>query len=141
MKQHGLIYPMVTMVILTFVVLIALFRNRAQSVSKGEVSASYFKTYRGEVEPDSSVKLSQHFANIFEAPTLFYVACLAAMIVGETAMAFQFLAWAYVILRALHAHVHTGSNKLKQRIGAYFSSWVVLLLMWAYLAISTTMSN
>jgi len=141
MKQHGLIYPMFTMVILTFVVLIALFRNRAQSVSKGEVSASYFKTYRGEVEPDSSVKLSQHFANIFEAPTLFYVACLAAMIMGETTMAFQFLAWAYVILRALHAYVHTGSNKLKQRIGAYFSSWVVLLLMWAYLALRTTMSN
>jgi len=141
MKEYALIYPMFTMVILTFVVLVALFRNRAQSVSKGEISASYFKTYRGEVEPDSSIKLAQHFANIFEAPTLFYVACLAAMIVGETAMTFQFLTWAYVILRALHAYVHTGSNKLKQRIAAYFSSWVVLLLMWAYLAIRTTMSS
>jgi len=141
LNEYGLIYPMFTMVILTFVVLLALFRNRAQSVRDGEISGSYFKTYRGEVEPDSSIKLAQHFANIFEAPTLFYVACLAAMIVGETAIAFQFLAWVYVILRAVHAYVHTGSNKLKKRIVVYFSSWIVLLLMWAYLVFRITMSN
>lgn len=129
------------MVILTFVVLGALFRARFKSVNEGQISASYFKTYRGEVEPDSSLKLSQHFVNIFEAPTLFYVACLAAMITGETAIAFHVLAWAYVILRVVQAYVHTGSNKLKQRIAAYFSSWTVLLLMWAYLAIRLTLSN
>jgi len=141
MKEYGLIYPMFTMVILTFIVFVALFRIRAQSVSQGVISVSYFKTYKGEVEPDSSLKLSQHFTNIFEAPTLFYVACVAAMIVGETEVAFLSLAWAYVILRAVHAYIHTGSNKLKQRIAAYFSGWAVLLLMWAYLVIRITMSN
>jgi len=141
MKDYGLIYPMFAMVTLTFVVFVALFRNRAQSVRQGVNGAAYFKTYRGEVEPASSIKLSQHFTNIFEAPTLFYAACLAAMIMGKTGMAFQFLAWAYMVLRVVHAFIHTGSNKLKQRIAVYFSGWAVLLLMWTYLVIHITMSS
>lgn len=59
---------------------------------------------------------------------------------GE-AIAFQLLAWIYVMLRAVHAFVHIGSNKLRKRIVANFSSWIVLLLMWAYLALHVTMSN
>lgn len=56
-------------------------------------------------------------------------------------MAFQFLTWAYVVLRVVHAFIHTGRNKLKQGIAAYFSGWAVLLLMWTYLVIHITMSN
>ena len=141
MHEFGLIYPMFTMVILTAVVLAALFRSRVQAVRNGEVSGIYFKTYQGGVEPDSSIKLSQHFVNIFEAPTLFYVVCLAAMIAGETSITIQLMAWLYVLLRALHAWIHTGSNKLRKRIADYFASWVVLLLMWAYLAVRVTLSN
>ena len=138
MNDYTLIYPMFMMVVLTAIVLVALFRSRVQAVRNGEVSGVYFKTYQGGTEPDSSIKLSQHFVNIFEAPTLFYVACLAAMIIGETSMAFQLLAWLYVILRAVHAYIHTGSNKLRKRIAAYFTSWIVLFLMWGYLAVSIT---
>lgn len=141
MKEFGLIYPMSAMVILTFVVLVALFRSRLESVSSGKVSASHFKIYEGEAEPASSIKLSRHFANIFEAPTLFYVACLAAMVTGQYATALQLLAWMYVVLRSAHAYIHTGSNRLKPRISVYFSSWIVLLLMWAYLTIGVAVAN
>jgi len=133
--EFALIYPMFAMVFLTFVVLIALFRTRTQSVRARKISAQYFQTYRGETEPDSSIKLSRHFANIFEAPSLFYVACVSALAVGQNAIAFQLLAWAYVALRAMHAYIHIGSNKLRQRITVYFTSWAVLLLMWMYLAV------
>ncbi|MDX2464257.1 MAG: hypothetical protein QNK31_07075 [Porticoccus sp.] len=71
MEVHALIYPMATMVLLTFIVLIAMFRSRMRAVRKGEVDIYFYKTYQGEVEPDSSLKLSQHFSNMLEAPTLF----------------------------------------------------------------------
>ena len=135
MNQFSLIYPMSGMVILTFVVLISLFINRVQSSRKGEVSPFYYKTYQGEVEPEKLLKLSQHVTNIFEAPTLFYVACLAAMIVNEQSMVFLILAWSYVFLRTVHAYIHIGRNKLKRRIAAYFTSWFVLLAMWCCLII------
>ena len=136
MDEFGLIYPMFAMIVLTFAVLLALFRKRAQALKKGTVSLSYFSTFQGETEPESSIKLSRHFANIFEVPTLFYVACLGALVVGQNAIAFQLLAWAYVIFRVVHAIIHTTNNKLRSRTIAYFASWIVLLVMWVYLVIS-----
>ncbi|MCG8588237.1 MAG: MAPEG family protein [Proteobacteria bacterium] len=130
MKNYALVYPMFAMVGITFAVLVSLFRTRARFVRAGEVNAAYFKTYQGGVEPEASAKLARHFANIFEAPTLFYVACLAAMIAGQATTLVLVLAWAYVALRATHALIHTGANKLNHRIAVYFSSWAVLLLLW-----------
>lgn len=141
MQEFQLVYPMFAMVALTYVVLAALFRARIHSVRSGAVSGFYFKTYQGDVEPENSIKLSRHFANIFETPTLFYVVCVAAMVAGQSATTFLALAWAYVILRAIHAYIHTGGNKLRPRIGFYFSSCIVLLLMWSYLTISVAISD
>ena len=117
---------MFSMVIITSVVLIVLFKNRVQSVRNGEISPFFYKTYQGEVETDKLLKLSQHVTNIFEVPTLFYVACLAAMIIGEQSMLFLLLAWSCVFLRAAHAYIHIGSNKLNREllfislVGYYF---------------------
>ena len=130
MNFYSLVYPMFAMVLLTLVILVTLFRTRARFVREGEVSAAYFKIYQEGAEPDASAKLARHFANLFEAPTLFYVACLSAMIVGQSTLLLTLLAWLYVALRGAHAYIHIGSNKLNHRIVAYFSSWAVLLLMW-----------
>jgi hypothetical protein len=131
----SLVYPMFAMVLLTAVVLVALFRSRTAAVRAGLVSTAYYRVYQGEPEPPSTAKLSRHLANIFEAPNLFYIVCLAAMVVGQNGLAFVALAWLYVILRAVHAYIHTGSNRLKHRIPAYFSGWIVLMAMWLYLTV------
>lgn len=133
--MHSLVYPMCAMVVLTFVVLVSLFRTRVRFVREGKLDASYFKTYQEGAEPEAAAQLSRHFTNLFEAPVLFYVACLAAMVVGQSSMLLTSLAWLYVVLRCAHAYVHTGSNTLNYRIAAYFSSWVVLLLMWGCIVI------
>lgn len=135
MHDYRLIYPIFAMVLLTFVVLVLLFRTRTRSVASGAIKASYYKTYQGDSEPESSQKLTRHFTNLFEAPTLYYVACLAGLTMHVTDLAFLILAWAYVLARMIHAYIHIGRNKIYPRIYAYFSSWIVLLAMWAYLAL------
>jgi hypothetical protein len=133
-----LIYPMFAMVLLSFVVLIRLFRSRVSAVKAGELQTSYFRLYRGAVEPESTVKVSRHFSNLFEAPTLFYVVCLAAMVTQKGGTLMQTLAWAYVLARIVHAFIHLGSNRLRWRVRAYFVSWLVLLAMWIVLVIAVT---
>ncbi len=128
-----MIYPMFAMVLITFGVLLTLFRSRVRAVRQGQVTTAYFKTYQGEAEPDSSAKAARHFTNLFEAPTLFYVVCLAAMITHLTGFVMQLLAWVYVAARLAHAVVHLGSNRLRSRVRVYFFSWIVLLAMWIYL--------
>ncbi len=141
MENFGLIYPLFAMVGLTSVVLAALFRARTQSVASGRVSGTYFKTFRGGDEPDASVQVSRHFANLFEAPTLFYVVCLVAMTTGQSALLLHLLAWVYVLLRTAHAHIHIGRNKLRPRIFVYLSSWIVLILMWIFVTVGVSMAN
>ena len=135
MHNYYLIYPMFAMVLLTFLVLIQLFRTRTRSVARGSVKASYYKTYQGDAEPEAALKLTRHFSNLFEAPTLYYVACLAGLTMHVTDLAFLIMAWAYVLARLVHAYIHIGKNKIYPRIYAYFSSWIILLVMWAYLAL------
>jgi len=124
---------MFAMVLLTFVVLTKLFRSRVRAVREGKVSVAYFRIYQGEAEPESTAKPARHFANLFEAPVLFYVVCLAAMNSHFTGVAMQVLAWVYVAARIIHAYVHLGGNRIRKRITAYFFSWIILLAMWIYL--------
>lgn len=138
MADARLIYPMLVMVLLTFSTLVRLFLARRKSVIEGAVSPAFFKVYQGSAEPEASAQLARHFTNLFEAPVLFYAACVAAMAIHATGTPFLALAWAYVVLRIAHTFVHTGKNVLNSRILAYFSSWVVLLLMWALLALAAS---
>jgi hypothetical protein len=135
------IYPMFAMVLLTAFVLATLFRSRVGAVRQGLVSAAYFRIYQGETEPESSAKRARHFINLFEAPVLFYVVSLAAMITHFTGIAMQVLAWIYVAARVVHAYVHLGGNRLRHRMRAYFFSWGVLLAMWLYLIAGVTLSS
>jgi hypothetical protein len=103
-------------------------------VRENSISVKYYRIYQGEVEPESTAKPARHFSNLFEAPTLFYAACLTAMVTGQTGIAIVALAWAYVIARLAHAWIHLRGNRLRLRIRAYFAGWLVLLAMWVMLA-------
>ena len=126
---------MFAMVLLTFIILILMFRTRTQSVASGAVKASFYKTYQGDTEPEAAQKLTRHFSNLFEAPTLYYAACLAGLAMHVNDLAFLIMAWVYVAARLIHAYIHLGKNKIYPRIYAYLTGWIVLLVMWAYLAL------
>jgi hypothetical protein len=140
MTSRLLIYPMFAMVILTVSVLFRLFRARVRAISNGEVNANYFRTYQEGVEPASSAKLARQFTNLFEAPVLFYVVCLAAMVLDRGSIVMLVLAWLYVLARAVHTYVHTGGNRLRHRLAVYFASWLVLLAIWIVLVVSIALS-
>ena len=130
MNAFSLVYPMFALVLLTGAVLIILFRSRVRAVQQGSVSSKYFHIYQGEMEPEQSAKASRHFSNLFEAPTLFYAACLAGLGTQDGADMLLVLAWLYVALRVVHAVIHLGGNRLRHRIRAYFAGWLILVAMW-----------
>jgi hypothetical protein len=131
---------MLALVLLTFGVLIVLFRSRVRMVREGLAPVSYFRTFQGSVvEPEFTVKPQRHFANLFEAPTLFYAGCLAAMVTGATGTVVVVLAWLYVAMRYLHAFIHLGGNRVRYRMRAYFASWVCLMAMWITVAVAVAL--
>ena len=135
MNRFGLVYPMFAMFALTGAVLILLFRSRVRAIREKDVTQGYFKVYQGQVEPEYAAKRSRHFSNLFEAPTLFYAVCLAAMVTQQADRTLEVLAWLYVAARLVHSFVHLGRNEIVPRLTAYFSSWAVMAAMWIYLAV------
>jgi hypothetical protein len=141
MKDSALVYPMLAMVALTAYVLSALFRRRMRAVKEGRLSSRYFRVYQGETEPDEAAKATRHFSNLFEAPVLFYVACVTAIATRQVTLLAVLLAWAYVVLRVAHAYIHLGANRLRQRIPVYFASWGTLLALWITIALGTALAS
>jgi hypothetical protein len=111
-------------------------------VREGLATVSYFRTFQGSVvEPEYTVKPARHFANLFEAPTLFYAGCLAAMVAGVSGTAVLALAWGYVAMRYLHAFIHLGANRVRYRMRAYFASWLLLIALWILIAVDVALRH
>ena len=140
MSSYLLVYPMLAMVLLTASVLVILFRSRVDAVRAGKLSASYFRIYQGATEPEETAKPARHFSNLFEAPTLFYAGCLAAMVTHDSGIVVLAVAWLYVAARFAHSYVHLGHNRLGRRVNAYFASWLALVLLWVHVAVHVATS-
>ncbi|MBC7458762.1 MAG: MAPEG family protein [Bdellovibrionaceae bacterium] len=134
----GLIYPLFAMFLLSAVILMTMFRSRIRAVKSGQIKVSYFKTYESSNLPEDVIKTARHFSNLFEAPVLFYVICVVGMILNIDSQLFVVLAWGYVLVRAVHAYVHIGHNKLQIRMSVYALGWLIMIAMWALLLIKLT---
>ena len=139
MNDFRLVYPMFAMVALTATVLVILFRSRVRAVRANKVSIQYFRIYQGEIEPEETAKPARHFANLFEAPVLFYAACITAMVTQDTGLVVLVLAWIYVAARVLHTYIHLGGNRVRYRLRAYFAGWLVLAALWVHIVVSVAM--
>lgn len=71
----------------------------------------------------------------FELPVLFYAAAAFAFIFNQVNPTLAILAWLFVILRVIHAVIHTGRNVVIQRFGAFLLGFITLIIFWIVLAI------
>ncbi len=138
MTEVRLIYPMLAMVLLTFVVLIVLFRSRVRMVREGLAPVSYFRTFQGSLEePDYAAKPARHFINLFEAPD-----SLLCRVPGGHGRRGVRVAGAGAGLgirggpRPAHALIHLGGNRVRHRLRAYFVSWLLLLGLWVHVGMT-----
>lgn len=118
MSEFSLMYPMFAMVSLTFGVLLTMLRTRLRLVAEQRLKTSHFEVYQGD-EPEPSLRLSRHFTNLLESPTLFYAACLAAMVTQQATLVVQSLAWVYV-----RSYLHPPRAQLRSKTGPLRTSWV-----------------
>jgi hypothetical protein len=132
-RTMSVIYPMFAMFVLMAIVLVRLFAARVSAVRHGEVDVGFYRLYQGALEPARSAAVARHFANLFEAPVLFYAVCLAALATHRDTPVLVLLAWCYVVARVVHALVHLTGNRIRWRIRAYMASWLVLAALWGVL--------
>lgn len=130
MYNFSLIYPMAALVFLTFSMMYFLLILRVKAVRSKKVSPRYFKLNKGDDIPDNMLAVSQNYSNLFELPALFYVACVVAIILNQSAEYFVVHAWFFVLFRYIHSYIHVTYNHILHRLAAFAISGFILLSMW-----------
>jgi len=135
MFYKPLLYPLLLQVALTFVVMLRMYQTRFAEMARRHTDPQQLDE-RGrsrQALPDSA-PAADHFANLFETPVLFYTAIGLALILMLQDPVIVGLSWIYVGLRAAHAFIHTGYNRVTHRFVAFILSSIALLGIWVRLA-------
>lgn len=130
-----IIYPMFTLVVLTFIIGFSTGVSRLVSAKKGHVDRRYFKLFTGHTPPDYIIKLGRNFSNLLEVPVLFYALCIILLVLNIYSLQILALAWAFVVLRIIHSAIHVTYNNPIHRFLAYLLSCCIVLIMWIQLII------
>lgn len=130
-----MLYPMLFMIILTFIVGLIAVKARFASVKSGAVDSKYFKLMQGNDVPEMVIKSTRSFNNMFEVPVLFYTACTLYVALGIHSTGGIILAWLFVVFRYIHAYIHLTYNHVLHRMWAFWAALICVLALWVNLVI------
>ena len=134
MNQTAIFWPMIMQTVLIYGIYALMAVRRRNAVKAGSTTVSQFRENRNE--PPESLFVRNNLANQFELPTRFYAACLGLYAVTAADLVAVVLAWLFVISRYVHAWIHVTSNRIRYRQPAFTAGFVILALMWLWLAVS-----
>ncbi|MDX2370632.1 MAG: MAPEG family protein [Colwellia sp.] len=128
-----LVYPMFSMVLLTFIVACIAIKARIASVKDKTVSAKFFRLMDGQEVPEVITKTTRNFNNQFEIPTLFYVVCTLYVCLGINSIIALTFAWGFVVLRIAHSYIHLTYNHILHRMATFWLSFMCVMVLWVNL--------
>jgi hypothetical protein len=128
-----MIKPMLAMMGVTAGVWACLYIKRIPYLLREKIDPQSIRTpeLMSAAVPEHIQYPAYNLRNLFELPVIFYGVCLIAAHLQLDSPVLLGLAWAYVVLRAIHSVIHCSYNRVTHRFAAYFLSSLVL---WAMLA-------
>jgi hypothetical protein len=130
MSIEAVLLPLFVQVTLTFVLLYAMGYLRTRAFMAGAVREADI-ALREPNWPARATQVANAFSNQLEVPVLFYVLTILAWITRHADLTFVVMAWAFVILRLIHAAIHVSDNHVGRRGAVFATGAIVLTLMWA----------
>ncbi|MGL4963987.1 MAG: MAPEG family protein [Inquilinus sp.] len=134
MTVQAILLPVFAQVALIFVLALWMLRERTGALRRGEVRVGDIVLGQ-PAWPARATQVSNSFHNQLQLPLLFFVLVILAMLTKKADLAFVVMSWLFVASRVLHVAVHTGSNRMGPRFGAYAAGFVLLLAMWVIFAL------
>jgi hypothetical protein len=134
-NQAYIFVPMLVVVLLTFVAFARMGAARGRAVKEGQ-DPNFYRAHLGTPEPEYATAAVRHYGNLFEMPTLFYAACLAAYVLGAVSFWTALFAWGYVAGRLIQSAVHMTYNNPTHRGLGFMLGVVFMLALWVNIALS-----
>ncbi len=129
MDHHTILLPGLLLSCYTLLFFAYMGFCRYQATVKREVSVKYYRSYRGDEEPERLQVLSRHATNLLEIPIIYYSILAYISIIGINSLLLEILAWLYLFARLVHAYIHLGYNNVTHRFYAFGLSLIFLLVM------------
>ncbi|NOV29395.1 MAPEG family protein [Methylomonas sp. ZR1] len=130
-RPELLISPMAALFTLTALVWLIMVVARNVAVIRGHASIRYFADYKADIPADDRFERpARTFNNLMQVPALFYVICLLMLVEKEVDNVQIALAWAFVVLRYVHAIIYMAVNWVPYRFATWASSCIVLGALW-----------
>ena len=134
MTASAIFYPVIVLVLWTFVVLLLVPRARFKAARERRVRVADFALGESENVPPETRLPNRNYMNLLELPVLFYVACITLFVTAKVDAWSLGLAWAFVALRIAHSTIHLTYNHVIHRMRVFALSVLVLLVLWVYIA-------
>ena len=130
MNQDLILLPLFAMFLLTFCIGLWMLKLRFKAVRVDGLNPGYFLLNKGAKLPDYLAKVTNHYANLFEFPVLFYVAGLILYAGHKVDGLYLAFTWAFVVARCIHAYIHTTYNTIDHRRRAFLAGTLILFCIW-----------
>lgn len=131
-----LVFPMFSVVVLTFFVALATAIKRIKGANSGEIDPRYFSLMSNYEIPSSTAKLGKNLDNLFQVPTLFYAACCTSIALNTSGQVMIICSWLFVVFRVFHSVIHITYNNPLHRFMAFLLSFVSVMVLWASIVIN-----
>lgn len=136
MNQTNVLFPMLTLVGWTALVLLLVPYRRVRAALARQVGTHDFKYGESSNVPPSVSIPNRNYMNLLEHPVLFYVVCLTLYVTHTLDTTNLVLAWLYVGLRILHSVIHLSYNKVLHRLAAFATSNLIFVALWVRLLLA-----
>ncbi len=128
MENHTIFLPVVFQILLTLWLYIYLSIAKSRAAKLGQVDETR-RALHDDAWPDNVLQINNCIRNQFEVPVLFYVLILTLWSLNAINTAVHILAWVFVLSRAFHAVIHTGSNHVPQRRKVFSFGCLILIVI------------
>ncbi len=138
MYEHGMITPVVALVIWSLIMLIWLYATRIPAMSKAKLQPG--QATKADMEKLSSANVANNYNHLMEQPTLFYALAFSLQLLGQGDHPINIgLAWLYVAIRVVHSLVQATVNIIIIRFLIFVTGTLVLIALAVHAAIAVGM--
>jgi hypothetical protein len=124
---------MTALVTLTAVVWMIAVHRRVAEIRHQRIGVQSLARAKDTVALLQDTQAMDNLNNLLQMPVLFYVVCLAGMLVDTASTLMVVMAWVYVLLRVAHSLIQLGHNKVMHRFAVWMASNAVLFAVWGCL--------
>jgi len=138
MYQHGLIAPVIALVLWSLIVFVWMYATRFPAMAGAKIKPQdgAFTREMGAKLPAWARQVADNYNHLMEQPTIFYATALAAQLAGATDAYNVGLAWLYVALRAVHSLIQGTVNIVPLRFLIFTVGTVALAILAVRVALS-----